>query len=104
MDLVNMNLIVNGLVAAAVAIAAAYVFVKTLQYGFTKALLAVSVLIDFYLIILWLLGIDRPLYTIYFARLNTSITITALTLFIPLKLVFTIYLFTRQRSLAQALS
>jgi len=60
-------------------------------------LLAVSVLIDFYLVILWLLGVDRPLVVLTLQRTGTQITITALSLFIPLKLVFTVWLWLRSR-------
>ena len=72
---------------------------KTLDItkSFARALLAVSVLVDFYLIILWLLGVDRVLAVLELRRINTQITITALSLFIPLKLVFTLWLWLRAR-------
>ena len=100
----NVDLIVKAVVIFAAIVSVAYVFAKTVQAaGFTKAILATSVVIDFYLIIMWLLGIDRPLFTLSFARIGVSLTITALTLFIPLKLLFTIYLFIKSRQLQAAL-
>ena len=102
--MVEVDLIARGLVLAAAIISIAYVFAKTVEKaGFTKAVLAVSVLIDFYLVILWILGIDRQLFTIYFSRLGTGITITALSIFIPVKLIFTVYMFIRLRQIQQAL-
>ncbi|RLG75697.1 MAG: hypothetical protein DRO12_05165 [Thermoprotei archaeon] len=95
------DLIVKGLVIFAAVISVAYVFARITQStgSFTKGILAVSLLIDFYLIILWILGIDRPLFQVKFTRIGASLTITALTIFIPLKLLFTIYLFIKSRQL-----
>ena len=100
-----MDLLVKGLVIACVAIAVAYTFAKVVEKtgSFTKGVLAVSLMIDFALLLLWILGIDRPLFRLYFARIGASITITALSVFIPLKLLFTIYLFLRSRQLQQVL-
>ena len=100
-----MNSIATSIVVAAAVISIAYVFVKTLaSQGFVKALLATSVMVDFVLVILWLLGIDRPVFAIYFSRTNTSITVTALTLALPFKLLFTLYLFIKQREISKFLS
>jgi len=99
--MIDLGLITKGLVIFAAIISVGYVFARITQAtnSFTKGILAVSILIDFYLIILWILGIDRPLFTLTFQRVGTSITITALTIFIPLKLLFTIYLFIKSRQL-----
>ena len=90
---------IRGLVVATAVVSTAYVFAKTLDVtkSFSKALLAVSALVDFYLIVMWILGIDRTIAILEFKRLGTSIQITALTLFIPLKLAFTIYLWTKTK-------
>ena len=95
----ELELFVKGLVSVAVAASAAYAFVKTLDItkSFARALLAVSVLVDFYLIILWLLGVDRTIAVLELRRINVQVAITALTLFIPLKLVFTVWLWLRAR-------
>jgi len=73
--------------------------VKTLDItkSFARALLAVSALVDFYLVILWLLGVDRVLAVLELRRINVQVAITALSLFIPLKLVFTVWLWLRSR-------
>lgn len=100
---IDLGLAVKAVIIFAAVISVAYVFAKITQStgSFTKGILATSVVIDFYLAIMWLLDIDRPLFTLYFARTNTSITITALSIFIPLKLLFTIYLFIKSRQLQQ---
>ena len=99
-----MNSIATSIVVAAAVISIAYVFVKTLaSQGFVKALLATSVMVDFVLVILWLLGVDRPVFVVYFERTGTSITVTALTLALPFKLLFTLYLFYKQRELTSLL-
>jgi len=97
--------VVNGLVVIAAIISTALVFVKTLQHtgSMTKAVIAASIVIDFILIVMYVLGIDRPLFAISLQRLGITITITALTIFIPFKLYFTIYLLAKQRSLQQIL-
>ncbi|BEP17066.1 hypothetical protein PYJP_04180 [Pyrofollis japonicus] len=90
------------IVIAAAMVSVAYVFAKIFERaGFTKALLAISVLIDFYLIILWILGVDRPLYLVC-TRIG-CFTVTALMLFLPIKLLFTIYLVLRQEMLKRVL-
>jgi len=103
--MIDIGLAVKALVIFAAVISTAYAFAKVVQAtsSFTKGILAVSLLIDFYLVIMWLLGIDRPLFQLRFARIGASVTITALTLFIPLKLLFTAYLFVKSRQLQQAL-
>lgn len=95
-----MNDIATAIVVAATILSITYVFVKTFDRGFVKALLAASIMVDFALVIFWLLGIDRPVVTIYFKRTGTSITLTALTLALPFKFLFTIYLFIKQREIA----
>ena len=84
------------------AVSAAYAFVKVLEVtkSFGRALLAVSALVDFYLVILWLLGVDRVLAVLTLQRTKTQVAITALSLFIPLKLVFTVWLWLRSRGAA----
>lgn len=95
-----MNEIATAIVVAATILSITYVFVKTLDRGFVKALLAASIMVDFALVIFWLLGIDRPVLTIYFKRTGTSLTLTALTLALPFKFLFTFYLFIKQREIA----
>ena len=99
------DLIVKGLIIFAAVISVAYAFARIVQAtnSFTTGILSISILIDFYLIILWLLGIDRPVATITFQRIGTHVTITALTLFIPIKLLFTIYIFMKSRQLQEIL-
>ena len=98
---------VTGLINAAVIIAAVfsvgYVFAKVTQAtsSFAKGILATSLTIDFYLIIMWLLGIDRPMWVLC-TRVG-CVTLTALTLFIPIKLLFTIYIFIKSRQLQEQL-
>ena len=82
------------------AVSTAYAFVKVLDItkSFARALLAVSALADLYLVILWILGVDRPLFTIVFQRTGAGVTVTALTLFVPVKLAFTLWLWLRSRN------
>lgn len=90
------------IVIATAMLSVAYLFAKVFERGgFVKALLASSILIDFYLLLMYLLGIDRPLYLVC-TRIG-CITITALMLFIPLKLMFTLYLVVRQEALRRIL-
>jgi len=91
--------LVKGLVAVSVAVSTTYAFVKVLDTtkSFAKAVLAVSALADLYLVILWILGVDRPLFTIMFQRTGTGVTVTALTLFVPVKIAFTLWLWLRSR-------
>jgi len=93
------ELLVKGLVVVAMAVSSAYAFVKVLDASksFARALLAVSALVDFYLILLWLLGIDRPLFTIFLQRIGASVAVTALSLFIPMKVAFTLWLWLKTR-------
>lgn len=91
-----------GVLVAVEALSVAYVFARVFdKAGFTKALLATSVLIDFYLFLMWILGVDRPLWMMC-TRLG-CINITALSLFLPLKLVFTVYLAVNQAKLSKTL-
>ena len=99
-----MDNMATSIVVAATILSVAYVFVRSLSLGFVKALLATSMIVDFALIIFWLLGIDRPVLVLYFSRTRTSITITALTLALPFKLLFTLYLFIKQREISKFLS
>ena len=103
--MIDVGMVIRALVIFAAVISTAYASAKTIQAtnSFTKGILIASVLIDFYLVLLWILGIDRPLFTVTFQRIGTSVTITALTLFIPLKLLFTLYIFTKSKQLQQAL-
>ena len=102
-----MLLSTQGLINAAVVIVAVlsvgYVFAKVTQAtsSFTKGILAASLTIDFYLIIMWLLGIDRPMWVLC-TRVG-CVTLTALTLFMPFKLLFTLYIFIKSRQLQEQL-
>ena len=71
--------------------------VLDISKSFTKAVLAVSLAIDFYLIILWLLGIDRTIAILKLRRINIQIPVTALSLFIPMKTIFTIWLWLKTK-------
>ena len=95
-----MELIARSAVVVAIVVSTAYTFVRVLQLtnSFARAVLATSVLIDLDLLLLWLLGIDRPLFAIAFRRLKTTITVTALTLALPLKVFLTLWMLRRTQA------
>ena len=91
-----------AVVAAIVAfvLAAAYVFTKiTMQLGLAKGFIAVMILADIYAVMFMLLGIDRPLFIVS-TRLG-SITVTALELFLLVKIPLTVYSIIKMKALQQ---
>lgn len=81
---------------------AAYIFVKISEkYGLTKGFISLMIVVDIYTVAFMLLGIDRPLFIIY-TRLG-SITVTALMLFLIIKIPFTIWTIARTAKLQKIL-
>jgi len=90
------------LAVIAFMVSAAYVFVKIAEkYGVTKGFIALMLLVDVYAVALMILGIDRPLFIIY-TRLG-SITVTALMIFLIIKIPFTIWTIAKSAKLQQVL-
>ena len=84
-----MNL-VFVLVVLGFMLSTAYIFVKISErYGLAKGFIALMLAADIYVVLLMLLGIDRPILVIK-TRIG-SITITILTLFLLIKIPMTIY-------------
>ena len=100
----DIAMIVTGVVLLGMIVSCGYVFVKISErYGLAKGLVSLMILVDIYAVILMILGIDRALFQIRFARLGTSITVTALTIFLLLKIPLTIYIVMKSRQLQQVL-
>ncbi|MCD6085186.1 MAG: hypothetical protein J7J20_06590 [Desulfurococcales archaeon] len=96
------DLAVKALVLAAFILSLAYVFARVAQqHGMTKAMIAVMVLVDIYAIALCLLGIDRPLFVVT-TRLGNA-AVTALELFLLVKIPLTIYIIIKSKQLQQVL-
>jgi len=97
-----MNVAVNAAIIIFAMVSVAYVFAKVVEKaGFVKGILAASVTIDFYLFLLWVEGIDRPVLELC-TKLGCA-TLTALELALPFKMLFTLYLITKQRQLRELL-
>ena len=81
-----------ALAAISFMFATAYIFIKALQaVGPTKAFLLTLMLADLFIIMLMLLGLDRPWRVLYLNG-RPYWTITYLQLFLAFKLPLTIYL------------
>jgi len=97
-----MDLVVKGLVLAAFIVSIAYIFTRiALQHGMTKAFIAVMILVDIYAVILMILGIDRPIFIVT-TRLGNA-TVTALELFLLVKIPLTVYIIIKSEQLQQVL-
>ena len=91
-----------AIVLAAFIIGLSYIFVKVAErYGLTKAFIALMMAADVFAAMLLVLGIDRPLFVIS-TRLG-SITVTALTLFLLIKIPMTIYTIIKSEQLRKIL-
>lgn len=85
-----MDLGLYGL-AGAMMLALAYTLVSiTVRKGIEHAILAASILVDFFTLVLMVLGIDRPLFL--FCTKFGCATVSATMLFLVFKLPATVYL------------
>lgn len=78
------------ILASAMIFALAYVFTQFAKQGFMIAMLAASVMLDFYALVFMLIGMDRPV-AILCTKFGCA-TITLALLFLSVKIPFSLFL------------
>ena len=91
-----------AIVLAAFIVSLSLIFVKTAEkYGLAKAVIALMITADVFTVMLLVLGIDRPLFIIT-TRVG-SLTVTALMMFLIVKIPFTIWTIAKSSKLQRVL-
>ena len=96
------EIIKSAIAVLAFIVGISWIFTKTLEkYGIGKAFIVSMLFTDIFLVVFLVLGVDRPLFTVY-TRIGST-TFTAVEVLLFVKLPITAYLIAKSNKVVEVL-